>query len=175
MPACWSPLTATRSSNAAANLPKSPPLRHLGILSPVRGRTVPRLMDAESLPVDRSFRFVLRVHPGMLCGQRSRRRYLGHLTAAALSLLMSEIYTTINSKGISCLPKSEHGAGAGVILLLTCISAVLAPLVMGAISDRMGGPVYGFVLATGFAPFAVHRTHVQLDLQPDASPVPASR
>ncbi len=64
---------------------------------------------------------------------------------------MSVIYPTINSKGISCLPKSEHGAGAGVILLFTCISAVLAPLAMGAISDRMGGPVYGFVLATGFA------------------------
>ena len=66
-------------------------------------------------------------------------------------LFMSVIYPTINSKGISCLPKSEHGAGAGVILLFTCISAVLAPLAMGAISDRMGGPVYGFVLATGFA------------------------
>jgi fucose permease len=66
-------------------------------------------------------------------------------------LFMSVIYPTINSKGISCLPKSEHGAGAGVILLFTCISAVLAPLAMGAISDKMGGPVYGFVLATGFA------------------------
>jgi fucose permease len=64
---------------------------------------------------------------------------------------MSVIYPTINSKGISCLPKSEHGAGAGIILLFTCISAVLAPLAMGAISDKMGGPVYGFVLATGFA------------------------
>lgn len=66
-------------------------------------------------------------------------------------LFMSVIYPTINSKGISCLPKSEHGAGAGVILFFTCLSAVLAPLAMGAISDRMGGPGYGFVLATGFA------------------------
>jgi fucose permease len=66
-------------------------------------------------------------------------------------LFMSVIYPTINSKGISCLPKSEHGAGAGVILFFTCLSAVLAPLAMGAISDRMGGPRYGFVLATGFA------------------------
>ena len=64
---------------------------------------------------------------------------------------MSVIYPTINSKGISCLPKSEHGAGAGVILFFTCLSAVLAPLAMGAISDRMGGPAYGFVLATAFA------------------------
>jgi fucose permease len=66
-------------------------------------------------------------------------------------LFMSVIYPTINSKGISCLPKSEHGAGAGVILFFTCVSAVLAPLAMGAISDAMGGPGYGFVLATGFA------------------------
>lgn len=66
-------------------------------------------------------------------------------------LFMSVIYPTINSKGISCLPKSEHGAGAGVILFFTCLSAVFAPLGMGAISDSMGGPRYGFVLATGFA------------------------
>ena len=64
---------------------------------------------------------------------------------------MSVIYPTINSKGISCLPKSEHGAGAGVILFFTCLSAVLAPLAMGAIGDRTGGPESGFVLATGFA------------------------
>ncbi len=66
-------------------------------------------------------------------------------------LFMSVIYPTINSKGISCLPKSEHGAGAGVILFFTCLSAVLAPLAMGAIGDRTGGPESGFVLATGFA------------------------
>ncbi len=66
-------------------------------------------------------------------------------------LFMSVIYPTINSKGISCLPKPEHGAGAGAILFFTCLSAVLAPLAMGAISDTMGGPGYGFVLATGFA------------------------
>jgi fucose permease len=66
-------------------------------------------------------------------------------------LFMSVIYPTLNSKGISCLPKSEHGAGAGVILFFTCLSAVLAPFAIGAISDRMGGAGYGFVLATAFA------------------------
>jgi fucose permease len=66
-------------------------------------------------------------------------------------LFMSVMYPTINSKGISCVPKSEHGAAAGVILFYTCLSAVLAPLAMGAISDAMGSPVYGFMLATGFA------------------------
>jgi len=64
---------------------------------------------------------------------------------------MSLIYPTINSKGISCLPKSEHGAAAGVILFFTCASAVVAPLAMGAISDAMGHARYGFALATAFA------------------------
>jgi fucose permease len=66
-------------------------------------------------------------------------------------LFMSIIYPTINSKGISCLPKSEHGAGAGVILFFTCASAVLAPLAIGAVSDAFGRIEYGFSLATGFA------------------------
>ena len=66
-------------------------------------------------------------------------------------LFMSVIYPTINSKGISCLPKSEHGAGAGVILFFTCASAVLAPLAIGAVSDAFGQIEYGFSLATGFA------------------------
>ena len=66
-------------------------------------------------------------------------------------LFMSVIYPTINSKGISCVPKSEHGAAAGVILFYTCVSAVIAPLAMGAVSDAMGGPIYGFALAAGFS------------------------
>jgi hypothetical protein len=66
-------------------------------------------------------------------------------------LFMSVIYPTLNSKGISVFDKARHGAAAGVILFFTCISAVLAPLAMGAVSDLFGGPVYGFVLATGFA------------------------
>jgi fucose permease len=66
-------------------------------------------------------------------------------------LFMSVIYPTINSKGISCVPKCQHGGAAGVILFYTCVSAVLAPLAMGAVSDAMGGPLYGFMLATGFA------------------------
>jgi MFS family permease len=66
-------------------------------------------------------------------------------------LFMSVIYPTLNSKGISCVPKTTHGAAAGVILFYTCLSAVLAPLAMGVVSDAMGGPVYGFALATVFA------------------------
>lgn len=66
-------------------------------------------------------------------------------------LFMSMIYPTVNSKGISCVPKSEHGAAAGVILFYTCLAAVLAPLAIGAVSDAMGGPIYGFTLATVFS------------------------
>lgn len=66
-------------------------------------------------------------------------------------LFMSVIYPTVNSKGISCFRKAEHGAVAGVILFFTCGAAVLGPLAMGAISDRFGNPKYGFILAAGFA------------------------
>jgi len=66
-------------------------------------------------------------------------------------LFMSVIYPTINSKGISCFRKPEHGAVSGVILFFTCLAAVLGPLAMGAISDALGDPKYGFVLATAFA------------------------
>ncbi len=69
----------------------------------------------------------------------------------ASGLFMSVIYPSINSKGISCFPKAEHGAIAGVILFFTCLSAVAGPLAMGAVSDAMGHPKYGFILATGFA------------------------
>ena len=66
-------------------------------------------------------------------------------------LFMSMIYPTLNSKGISCFPKTEHGAVSGVILFFTCTAAALGPLAMGAISDFFGHPRYGFVLATIFA------------------------
>ena len=38
-----------------------------------------------------------------------------------------------------------------MILFFTCVSAVLAPLAMGAVGDAMGHIVYGFWLAAGFA------------------------
>jgi fucose permease len=66
-------------------------------------------------------------------------------------LFMSVIYPTLNSKGISCLPKAKHGAGAGVILFFTCASAVLSPLTIGAVGDAFGEILYGFWLATGLA------------------------
>jgi fucose permease len=76
---------------------------------------------------------------------------VGVYTLPASGLFMSVIYPTLNSKGISCFKKAQHGAASGVILFFTCISAVAAPLAMGAVSDRFGGPADGFALATGFA------------------------
>jgi fucose permease len=66
-------------------------------------------------------------------------------------LFMSMIYPTLNSKGISCFPKTEHGAVSGVILFFTCIAAALGPLAMAKISDVFGQLKYGFVLASVFA------------------------
>ena len=66
-------------------------------------------------------------------------------------LFMSIVYPTLNSKGISCFPKSQHGAAAGVILFFTAAAAALGPLAMGAISDAYGTTEAGFVLATIFA------------------------
>jgi len=68
-------------------------------------------------------------------------------------LFMSMIYPTLNSKGISCFPKSDHGAIAGLILFFTAVSAAFAPLLMAVVSDHLGNGDMrvGFVLATGFA------------------------
>ena len=68
-------------------------------------------------------------------------------------LFMSMIYPTLNSKAISCYPKSDHGAVAGVTLFFTAAAAALAPLAMAAISDQFGGGdlKYGFGLAAFFA------------------------
>jgi fucose permease len=66
-------------------------------------------------------------------------------------LFMSVMYPTINSKGISCAPKADHGAAAGVILFFTCVSAVIVPLMLGAMGDAFGDIIYGYWLATGFA------------------------
>jgi MFS transporter, DHA1 family, quinolone resistance protein len=66
-------------------------------------------------------------------------------------LFMSMMYPTLNSKGISCFPKFEHGAVAGVILFFTAAAAATGPLAMAAVSDAYGNARYGFALATLFA------------------------
>jgi fucose permease len=58
----------------------------------------------------------------------------------------------LNSKGISCFAKHEHGAAAGVTLFFTAAAAAAGPLAMAAVADAAGGDTRrGFLLATGFA------------------------
>lgn len=70
---------------------------------------------------------------------------------ALSGLFMSVLYPTLNSKGISCFPKMEHGAISGVLLFFTCAGAAVGPLAMGAVSDLFHDLHAGFVLATTFA------------------------
>lgn len=66
-------------------------------------------------------------------------------------LFMSMMYPTLNSKGISCFNKSEHGTVAGVILFFTAVAAAAGPFLMGVVGDSFGDVKYAFMLATGFA------------------------
>ena len=67
-------------------------------------------------------------------------------------LFMSVIYPTLNSKGISCFRKQNHGGAAGVILFFTALGAAFGPLTMGLVSDSYGGKAeYGFMVAAVFA------------------------
>ena len=90
---------------------------------------------------------ILSCFAGSLYGGPEHAVYLLPLSG----LFMSVLYPTLNSKGISCFPRSEHGAVAGVILFFTAFAAAVGPLAMGAVSDALGDIKYGFVLATGFA------------------------
>ncbi|MDN3638730.1 MFS transporter [Simiduia curdlanivorans] len=60
-------------------------------------------------------------------------------------LFMSIVYPTLNSKGISCFPVSEHGAVAGLILFFTAVAAALGPLLMGLLGDAFGHVRFGFL------------------------------
>lgn len=84
---------------------------------------------------------------GALLGGLSLGVWLLPLTG----LFMSIIYPTLNSKAISCFPRHQHGAAAGVILFFTALAAAAGPVAMGAVSDAWQTPRAGFVLATGFA------------------------
>lgn len=66
-------------------------------------------------------------------------------------LFMSMIYPTLNSKGISCFARHQHGAVAGLILAFTALSAALAPALMAVIGDMAGDVSAAFYLATVFA------------------------
>jgi fucose permease len=103
------------------------------------------------------WKLVMLVFTGLIFGCFLASALLGKTAAVFLlpisGLFMSMIYPTLNSKGISCFPKSEHGAIAGLILFFTAASAAFGPLLMAFVSDTWGGGDMriGFVLATGFA------------------------
>lgn len=73
----------------------------------------------------------------------------------ATGLFMSVLYPTLNSTGISCFDKGRHGAVAGLLLFFTCVSAVLAPLAMGALGDVLGDSTYAILLGAVFATLLV--------------------
>lgn len=66
-------------------------------------------------------------------------------------LFMSVLYPTINSTGISCHEKGRHGSIAGLLLFLTCVSAVASPLLMGAIGDWFGDIAFSIVVGAALA------------------------
>jgi fucose permease len=90
---------------------------------------------------------ILACFAGSLYGGANYAVYLLPLSG----LFMSVMYPTLNSKGISCFARAEHGAVAGVILFFTAVAAAAGPLAMAAVSDAFGDIKFGFVLATGFA------------------------
>lgn len=69
----------------------------------------------------------------------------------ATGLFMSVQYPTINSTGISSFERGRHGSVAGLLLFFTCLSAVLAPLAMAVIGDRLGDSRYSMALGAVFA------------------------
>ena len=83
--------------------------------------------------------------------QEGREKGASRLSYFLSGLFMSVIYSTINSKEISCFREAEYGAIAGAILFFTCAAAGVRPLAMGAISDSLCDPKYASILATGFA------------------------
>ena len=105
---------------------------------------------------------ILACFAGSLYGGPDHAVYLLPLSG----LFMSVLYPTLNSKGISCFPRYEHGAVAGVILFFTALAAAVGPLAMGAISDALGDIKYGFVLATGFAALLFVGLLINLVLDP---------
>ena len=86
----------------------------------------------------------------------------------ASGLFMSVLYPTINSTGISCFDKGRHGSAAGLLLFFTCLSAVFAPLAMGALGDLLGDSKYAIALGAVFATLLVVQCAWNLAREPFA-------
>ena len=101
---------------------------------------------------------VMMAFAGIIFACFAASAFFGQTVAAFLmplsGLFMSMVYPTLNSKGISCFPKTQHGAVAGLILFFTAVSAAAIAPLMGFVADSFGGDMrYGFVLATILAGF----------------------
>ncbi len=99
---------------------------------------------------------VMMVFSGIIFACFAASAFFGQTVAAFLmplsGLFMSMMYPTLNSKGISGFPKSQHGAVAGLILFFTAVSAAAIAPLMGFVADSFGGDMrYGFILATALA------------------------
>ncbi len=99
---------------------------------------------------------VMMVFSGVIFACFAASAFFGQTVAAFLmplsGLFMSMMYPTLNSKGISCFPKTRHGAVAGLILFFTAVSAAAIAPLMGFVADSFGGDMrYGFILTTGLA------------------------
>lgn len=87
----------------------------------------------------------------------------------ASGLFMSVLYPTINSTGISCFDKGRHGSVAGLLLFFTCLSAVFAPLAMGAMGDLLGDSKYAVLLGAIVATLLVGQCAWNLAHRPFAA------
>ena len=92
-----------------------------------------------------------RRHSGVFRAERGRGRGMGGVSAARFRSLHGRDLSDAQFERHQLRAENEHGAAAGVILFFTCLSAVTAPLAMGALSDVTGQIAYGFWLATGLA------------------------
>ena len=109
------------------------------LLRAARRGTIPRRMAARPRVLDgRAGVSACAIFLCFLGSLFVRRRSRGAGCCRCPGLFMSIMYPTLNSKGISCFPKSQHGAAAGVILFFTAAAAALGPLAMGAVSDAYG-------------------------------------
>jgi fucose permease len=66
-------------------------------------------------------------------------------------------------------PQGRSCVAAGVILFFTCVSAVVAPLLIGGAGDAFGDIIYGYWLATAFAVLLFAGAVVNWAVNPTAS------
>ena len=126
-------------------------LQPVDFLLSARRRSLSGRLDADPVPVAGRGRTLQRRHSGVVRRQRADGGRMGGLSAAAVGAVHVGHLSDAQFQGHQLRAKAEHGAAAGVILFFTCVSAVVAPLAMGAIGDAMGHIRYAFWLAAAFS------------------------